>query len=384
MRYLFCFMFLFILSTAVMVGDNGGNRKENVLPEWALGGFKRPRGVNPIISPNEKTKFYCPIRQDSVDWESNDTFNPGAAVHDNKIVVLYRAEDKSGVRIGRRTSRIGYASSKNGIDFERSNVPVLYPDSDSQKKYEWPGGCEDPRVAVTDDGLYVMMYTQWDRNIPRLAVATSRDLITWEKHGPIFSKALDGRFGNMKCKSASIVTEIVKGKQVIKKIDGKFFMYWGENNIYAAISDNLLDWTPVLNNDGSLRRLLSPRDGYFDSQFTECGPPAIYTSDGIVLLYNGKNDKGKGDNKYTANVYSAGQALFDNKNPLKVIARLDAPFFRPLEEFEKSGQYKSGTVFIQGLVYFKEKWFLYYGCADSKVGVAIYNPQKSSNGDSLP
>lgn len=384
MRFLYCFMFLFLPYTAVVLGENSRNGKENVLPDWALGGFKRPQGVNPIISPNEKTNFFCPVRQDSVPWESNDTFNPGAVVYDNKIVVLYRAEDKSGVRIGRRTSRIGYASSNNGTDFDRNMTPVLYPDNDNQTENEWPGGCEDPRVAVTDGGLYVMIYTQWNRKIPRLAVATSRDLMMWEKHGPIFSKALDGRFSNMKCKSASIVTEIVKGKQVIKKINGKYFMYWGENNVYAAISDNLIDWTPVLNNDGSLRRLLSPRDGYFDSQFTECGPPAIYTPKGIVLLYNGKNDKGKGDKKYTANVYAAGQALFDKKNPLKVIARLNEPFFRPLEKFEKSGQYKSGTVFIQGLVYFKGKWFLYYGCADSKVGVAIYNPKKSLYGDPLP
>ena len=231
-------MFLFLSYTAVVLGENSRNGKENVLPDWALGGFKRPQGVNPIISPNEKTNFFCPVRQDSVPWESNDTFNPGAVVYDNKIVVLYRAEDKSGVRIGRRTSRIGYASSNNGTDFDRNMTPVLYPDNDNQTENEWPGGCEDPRVAVTDGGLYVMIYTQWNRKIPRLAVATSRDLMMWEKHGPIFSKALDGRFSNMKCKSASIVTEIVKGKQVIKKINGKYFMYWGENNVYAAISDN--------------------------------------------------------------------------------------------------------------------------------------------------
>lgn len=384
MRYLYYFILIHLLSMTVVIAENCGDRNTNVLPKWALGGFKRPKRVNPIIGPNEKTYFFCPIKQDSVDWESNDTFNPGAVVHDNKIVVLYRAEDKSGVRIGRRTSRIGYASSEDGINFERFSTPILYPDNDSQKENEWPGGCEDPRVAVTDDGLFVMMYTQWNREIPRLAVATSHDLKRWEKHGPIFSKALNGKFCNMKCKSASIITEISKGKQVIKKIDGKYFMYWGESNIYAAVSDNLIDWIPVLNNDGSLRRLLSPRDGYFDSQFTECGPPAIYTPNGIVLLYNGKNDGGRGDKKYTANVYAAGQVLFDNKDPLKVISRLNEPFFRPLEEFEKSGQYKSGTVFIQGLVYFKEKWFLYYGCADSKVGVAVYNPKERLYGDPLP
>jgi predicted GH43/DUF377 family glycosyl hydrolase len=68
--------------------------------------------------------------------------------------------------------------------------------------------------------------------------------------------------------------------------------------------------------------------------------------------------------------------LTDLNDPMKVIARLDVPFFRPMEDFEKSGQYANGTVFIEGLVYFKGKWYLYYGCADSQVGMAIYDPHR--------
>lgn len=133
-----------------------------------------------------------------------------------------------------------------------------------------------------------MTYTQWNRHIPRLAIATSRNLKDWTKHGPAFAKAYDGKFFNLGCKSGSILTEVVDGKQVIKKIDGKYFMYWGEEHVFAATSEDLINWTPYVNTDGSLRKLFSPRDGYFDSHLTECGPPAIYTPKGIVLLYNGK------------------------------------------------------------------------------------------------
>ena len=341
------------------------------LPDWTIGEFVRPEGANPVISPDEKSKFLCPMTGKPVAWESNDTFNPAAAVHDGKIVLLYRAEDKSGEGIGRRTSRLGYAESRDGIKFKRESVPVFYPDEDAQKEYEWPGGCEDPRIAVTEDGLYVMFYTQWNRRTPRLAVATSRDLRNWTKHGPAFAMAFGGKFLDMGCKSASILTEIAGDRQVIKKVDGQYFMYWGEENVHAATSGDLVNWTPVTNADGSLRILFSPRDGYFDSQLTECGPPAIYTPDGIVLLYNGKNSATKGDSRYTPNVYAAGQALFSADDPLHFITRLDEPFFVPTEPFEKSGQYKDGTVFIEGMAWFKGKWFLYYGCADSKVGVAI-------------
>lgn len=212
------------------------------------------------------------------------------------------------------------------MTFQRRSTPVFYPDNDLQKSLEWPGGCEDPRIAVTVDGLYVMMYTQWNRDIPRLAVATSKDLVHWTKYGPAFAKAYDGKFYNMACKSGSILTELIDGRQVIKKVGGKYFMYWGEEHVFAATSEDLVNWTPIVNIDGSLKRLFSPRDGYFDSQLTECGPPAIYTPKGIVLLYNGKNHSGKGDKRYTPNVYAAGQALFDANDPTHLISRLDEPF----------------------------------------------------------
>lgn len=378
---------LFIFVTTFMSCTSGGRQSEDGvgrLPDWAFGGFERPENVNPVISPIDNTWFYCPLTEDSVAWESNDTFNPAATIYDEKIVVLYRAEDKSGIGIGRRTSRLGYATSVDGVTFQRRSTPVFYPDNDLQKSLEWPGGCEDPRIAVTVDGLYVMMYTQWNRDIPRLAVATSKDLVHWTKYGPAFAKAYDGKFYNMACKSGSILTELIDGRQVIKKVGGKYFMYWGEEHVFAATSEDLVNWTPIVNIDGSLKKLFSPRDGYFDSQLTECGPPAIYTPKGIVLLYNGKNHSGKGDKRYTPNVYAAGQALFDANDPTHLISRLDEPFFRPMDSFEKSGQYVDGTVFIEGMVYFKGKWYLYYGCADSKVGVAVYDPKNPSLPDPLP
>ena len=349
-----------------------GNDIDNSFPDWAWTGFQRPDGANPIISPDSTTRFRCPVQNTLVPWEGNDTFNPGAAVHKGRIVVLYRAEDNYGEGIGKRTSRLGYASSKDGIHFKRSKKPVFYPDNDDQKKHEWPGGCEDPRIAVTEDGLYVMFYTQWNRKTARLAVATSRNLKDWDKHGPAFEEAYDGRFYDMFCKSASIITEIKDGQQVIAMIDGKYWMYWGERFVNVATSENLVDWTPMLDEKGELLKIVRPRKGYFDSDLTECGPPAVITDKGILLLYNGKNSGGKGrDRRYTANSYCAGQLLFDRNDPTKLIGRLDEPFFVPEASFEKSGQYPAGTVFIEGLVYYKGKWFLYYGCADSRVSVAI-------------
>lgn len=341
-------------------------------PEWAWTGFRRPEGANPVIAPDTATRFFCPLRREWVAWQEGDTFNPAAAVRDGRVVLLYRAEDRSGEGIGQRTSRLGCAFSDDGVHFERLPEPVFYPDVDSQTALEWPGGVEDPRIVQTDEGLYVMFYTQWNRRQARLAVATSRDLLTWHKHGPAFAKAHGGRFRDAFSKSASPVTRVDGGRQTVARIDGRYWMYWGEKFVNVAVSDNLTDWTPLLGPDGELLRVLEPRDGYFDSELTECGPPAVVTDAGILLLYNGKNAAGKcGDGAYTPGAYCAGQALFDAADPTRLKGRLDKPFFVPEADFERSGQYPAGTVFIEGLVLHDGRWFLYYGCADSRVGVAV-------------
>src|SRR5690606_35307176 len=73
------------------------------LPDWAFGPFVRPTGANPIISPNPESTFFDPMSKRNVAWEASDVFNPGAVVKDNRIYVLYRGEDKSGMGIGKRT-----------------------------------------------------------------------------------------------------------------------------------------------------------------------------------------------------------------------------------------------------------------------------------------
>lgn len=360
----------YLLVAILLLPSCADNKKDD---SWALTGFERVSDV-PVLLPDTIVKFLCPMKGDSVAWMESDVFNPAATVKGDSIVVLFRAEDNSATGIGSRTSRIGYATSIDGVNFTYDTSPVLYPADDSQKENEWPGGCEDPRVAMTEDGTYVMFYTQWNRKLPRLAVATSKDLISWEKHGPAFSKAYDGRFANEFGKSASIVTKLDNDKLLITPINGKYYMYWGEKFVNVATSDNLIDWTPMVDTNGELLHVMDPREGYFDSELTECGPPALLTDNGIILLYNGKNaGDDKRDINYTANTYCGGQALFDSGSPECLVDRLDQPFFIPEADYEKSGQYPAGTVFIEGMVYFHGKWYLYYGSADSRVGVAVKN-----------
>ena len=99
----------------------------------------------------------------------------------------------------------------------------------------------------------------------------------------------------------------------------------------------------------------------------------MLTDHGIVLIYNGKN---AGSPDMAPGAYSDGQALFAADDPQRLIARTAKPFFKPEQPWEQSGQYVAGTTFAEGLVFFQNRWFLYYGGADSRVGVAIFDPQK--------
>lgn len=339
------------------------------LPEWALGPFTRPTD-KPVITPRRETRFACPMRGEPVRWEALYTFNPAAVVRDGEIHVLYRAEDDTGkMQIGGHTSRIGLARSKDGIHFTREAAPVFFPAKDGQKAHEWTGGCEDPRVVEAPDGRYVMLYTQWDGRAFRLGLATSSDLRSWTKHGSPFAKARNKEARSTPYKSAGIVTKLVDGRLKAVRIKGKYWMYWGEEAIHLAHSENLIDWEPVEDGKGAPLTLIAPRAGKFDARLTEVGPPPVLTNRGIVVIYNGKAAP-TGRKASGRGTYAGGQALFSATDPTKLLARLDTPFFGPELPFEKTGQYAAGTTFLEGLVYFRDRWFLYYGCADSFVGVA--------------
>lgn len=343
---------------------------------WTLGPFVRPVDA-PIIEPNPTAVFTDPILGKAVHWEALHTFNPAAIVREGKVYVLYRAEDDSGAMvIGMHTSRLGLASSDDGVHFTTEPAPVFYPDVDSQKDREWPGGVEDPRLVESEDGTYVLTYTQWNRQTTDIGIATSTDLIHWTKHGP----ALVGeKYQHFDYKSASIVTRLTGGRLIAARIQGKYWMYWGEVQVRLATSPDLIHWTPVEDSSGKALVLLHNRPRHFDSAFPEVGPPSLLTDHGIVLIYNGKDAEKNGAPGIAASAYADGQALFSADDPRKLLARTDKPFFKPEKSWEQSGQYAAGTTFAEGLVFFQDKWFMYYGCADSRVGVAVWDPKREPN-----
>jgi beta-1,2-mannosidase len=282
----------------------------------------------PVISP------------DGNDWESAGTFNPAVVVREGKVVMLYRAQDGAG------TSRLGYAESKDGIHFNRRSEPVLSPAAD----YEKDGGVEDPRLVEFGD-TYYLTYTGYNKKDAQLCLATSKDLIHWDRKGVIIP-ANKGNWNVKWTKSGAIVPE---------KINEEYWMYFlgtsvdGKDQMGLASSPDLLHWTEETNTP-----VLPVRPGKFDSRVAEPGPAPVVTSNEIVLVYNGADDK---------LVYSTGVAVFDRNDPRKLLGRSDQPLFSPEKEWEKVGQVPN-VVFVEGMVKRDKKFLFYYGGADKYVGVA--------------
>ncbi|WP_456421742.1 glycoside hydrolase family 130 protein [Lutibacter sp.] len=383
----------FIISIGIIIISCNNKKqpkivKEQVNKSWALTSFVKVDSLNPILEPKTDTKFLCPIRNTKVKWEGKDVFNPATIVKDNKVYMLYRAEDFVGKHKG--TSRLGLAISEDGLHFNRLPNPVLYPENDKVKKFEWEGGCEDPRIVEDESGTYYLTYTAWNGDKARLFIATSTDLMSWTKHGSAFKNAYNGKYAKVWSKAGSILCKLEGNKMIATQINGKYWMYFGESNIFLAHSDDLINWTPIERNLSSsfsqeelighsaevpdLLPVLKTRKGKFDSSLIEPGPPAIITDEGILLIYNSKNSSEYGDSKIPPNTYAAGQVLFDKNNPSKIIDRLDTTFFKPDKPYETDGQVNQ-VCFLEGLVYFKNKWFLYYGTADSKIAVAVMDDE---------
>ena len=285
-------------------------------------------------------------------FESVGTFNPAVIATSQGMVMLYRAQDKQG------TSRLGYATSTDGVHFVRRPEPVLSPEA----PYEKDGGVEDPRL-VEISGTYYLTYTGYNRVDAQLCLARSNDLVHWQRLGVIMP-ANRGRWNVHWTKSGAILNQ---------KINGHYWMYFmgdardGANQTGVAYSDDLVHWTEPLDHP-----VLGLRPGRFDSKVVEPGPAPVITPRGILLVYNGGDDQ---------LVYRTGWALFDANHPEHLLSRSEQPVFQPELPWEKVGTVPN-VVFVEGMLPFPvneasphsrkaRAWTFYYGGADRQVGAAV-------------
>ncbi len=360
-----------VLTLLVLLGCNVSTLNQNseteISRDWAMLDFVKPDSINPILEPSSDQIFFCPLSKKEVRWEERNVLNPSAIVKDDKVYLIYRAQDKE------MTSRLGLAISEDGLHFKKQPAPIFYPASDSMKQYEWKGGAEDPRIVEREDGTYIMTYTAYDGKVARLCLASSTDLKNWIKHGLVLG---EGKYRDIWSKSGAIVSKSEGDKIVATKIKGKYWMYFGDTDLFMATSDDLIHWDVAENEESKkMISVLHPRMGYYDSRLVEPGPYALVQENGILLIYNGSNASNYNDPNLPKFTYAAGQALFDKENPFKLIDRMEGYFIHPDKPYEKTGEVNE-VCFVEGLVHFRNQWLLYYGTADSKIAVAIKKESK--------
>ena len=296
---------------------------------------------NPIIAPRPK-----------IDWEAKGTFNPAAILFQGKTHILYRAVSLKDVSV------IGYASSKDGFSIdERGSKPIYISRAPFEKNGESDHnfGCEDPRIVKIGEQIYIF-YTAYNGHTPRVAVSSisSADFTDkkWQAKGGGWTEPAVITPDGIDNKDACLLPEAINGKYLL--------LHRVQEHI-CAYPLSSLDFSKEQVNQ--CIDILGPRRGMWDGNKVGIAAPPVKTKNGWLLLYHGVS---------WSTVYRVGAVLLDLKDPTVVLARTAVPLFEPEAEYEMEGTMPR-VVFPCGLTVRGDTAFLYYGAADSVVGVATFS-----------
>ena len=310
--------------TAVSSCQSKSSKEKEMVKLWSDGPFIKYEH-NPILQP-------------TAGFELKSVYNPAVMVENGKFSMLYRAEGED-----TGAGAIGLAFSEDGINFERyANNPVIVGEYEYEK-----GGVEDPRIVKFGDTYYLTYAGAGDRTAGNICLATSTDLINWDKKGEILQPR-SGAWNSHQIKAGAIVPE---------KINGQYVMYFqGEmepwkTRVGIAYSDDLIHWHEPLREP-----IMRPRAGYFDSKGTEPGA-AVVLEEGILLIYNGWNEE---------LVHKTGWVLFSKEKPTEILARCEEPILESTQDWE------GHSLFTESIVEHQGTWYLHYGIMDKVIGVATY------------
>lgn len=275
---------------------------------------------NPILEPNGEHS-----------WEARAIFNGAVVYHNGLFHMLYRAVASNLV------STLGYAVSLNGFDWLRLDRPVFEPQGRLERL-----GVEDPRITRIGDEFY-MVYTAYSVYGARVSLASTKNFLTWQRHGVILPDEDN--------KDAALFPEKIGGRYCL--------LHRRAPDVWIACSDDLLRWTDH-------RVIMRPRPDAWDAVKIGAAGPPIKTDEGWLLIYHGF-----GEDK----VYKLGVALLDLNDPTVVLKRQEEPILEPEEEWEQHGEVPN-VVFSCGQVMTDDTMYVYYGGADRVIGVATADTEQ--------
>ena len=271
-------------------------------------------------------------------WESMNVSNAAAAVYDNKVYLLYRAEGND-LRNGPGSwpvTRLGLAVSENGFDIsERYEMPIF----DKSPDDPWcEFGCEDPRISKIGDTYYIVYVTmsRFGHFGDRLALASTRDFKHFERHGLLMDE--------LEQRTSGLLPE---------KINDEFVLFHRPMpNMWISRSKDLKNWHDY-------QCIFKTVPGTWYENKLGIGAPPIKTPYGWFLIWHGKNNKCE---------YALSAMLLDLKDPGKILKVQQEPILKVEKDYEREG-FTPNVVYTNGVVEFNNKLFVYYGCSDRCLAV---------------
>jgi len=282
----------------------------------------------------------------------SSVFNPGAIKYNNKYILLLRVQNR-----GRETF-IVKAESLNGVDFKIDNKIVDFKGMEKVKENIYH--IYDARITKIGSQHFIMFAMDMDTGC-RLGLAVTNDFEEFKFLGII---------SNDDTRNGVLFPEKINGKYLRFDRPNKVQLDSGPstgNTIYLSESEDLLYWKEV-------KPVMEGRFHYWDENIGS-GPPPVKTHEGWLHIYHGV-----ATHFASSNIYQAGVALHDLNDPSIVLFRSKYNILEPRELFELVGQvpnvvFPSGMIIEEydndGFALPASKVLIYYGAADTAVGLAI-------------
>ncbi|MBW8362680.1 MAG: pesticidal protein Cry7Aa [Kaistella sp.] len=317
------------------------------------------------------------LEKTALGFECSGVLNPAVLSEEGLVHMFYRALGKDNY------SSIGYCRIKDQLKVEsRMEIPLLYPQYEYEKK-----GIEDPRIVKIED-TYYLTYTAFDGVNAMGALATSKDLVTWEKRGLIVPQYSYEEFKHLAESRGELNEKYFRfnGQYIVPKKDRKKVLLWDKNillfprringrlyflhrikpDIQVVTVQDLSELTHSFWDTFLLtfsdHILISPKYDH-EVSYLGGGCPPIETEAGWLLIYHGVHDTVEGY------VYCVCAALLDLEDPTHEIARLPYPLFSPEFNYEQHGLVNN-VCFPTGTAISDDTLYIYYGAADEHIACA--------------
>ena len=272
-----------------------------------------------------------------IDWV------PDAALDctDSRVV---RRRDNGLLRLT-SISHLRVFRDNNGQSEHLAPGPVILPEL-SYEEY----GVEDPRITELD-GKYWITYVAVSRFGAATALASTADFETFERHGLIFQP---------ENKDVVLFPQKVQGNYVSLHRPNPS-AHFSRPQIWLAISTDLIHW-------GHHEPLYAGSDDW-ESDRIGAGAPPIAIDEGWLEVYHGSRRSTRANE---VGAYSAGALLLDREEPTRVLKRSRGAIMQPFAHFEQQG-FVPNVVFPTALIENGDSLHLYYGAADTSIGVVEFS-----------